>query len=59
MIEKINKEISNEDNMTVYELIRIGIGADIAISANNRFCRYGISLSASVIGIGRYECPYR
>ena len=58
MIEKDNKEISNEDNMTVYELICIGIGADIAVSADNRFCRYGKSLSESVIGIGRYRVQY-
>ena len=29
------------------------------LSADNWFCRYGISLSVSVIGIGRYEWPYR
>ena len=29
------------------------------LSADNRFCRYGISLSVSVIGIGRYDASYR
>ena len=35
------------------------IGANIAIFPANRFCRYGKSLSESVIGIGRYRVQYR
>ena len=31
----------------------------VLVSADNRFCRYGKSLSVSVIGISQYKCPYR
>ena len=32
---------------------------DIAIFANNQFCRYGKCLLVSVISISRYKSPYR